>query len=66
MGVSDGTAVASGSEDGSPQAMIIIERTNIKDSNAVGFLNRLMVKSFFEGSIRPLYKQAAQHGRLVM
>jgi hypothetical protein len=66
MGVSDGTAVTSGSEDGSPQAMIVIERINMKDSNVVGFLNRLMVKSFFEGSISPLYKQAALVGRLVM
>jgi hypothetical protein len=59
-----GVAVASGWEDGSPQAALIMERIKTKDSKVVSLLDGFMDRSFFEKSICQLYKQAAFAGGL--
>ena len=59
MGVSEGVAVASGCEKGSPQAMMTMERIKTKDINITSLFDGFMGTSFFEESISQLYKQAA-------
>jgi len=52
MGISDGAAVAASDwEEGSPQAVISMERMNRKDVNAASLLDGFMGKSFFEENI---------------
>jgi hypothetical protein len=46
MGVSEGVAVASGCEEGSPQAVTAMERIKTKDSKVVNLLDSFMVPSF--------------------
>jgi hypothetical protein len=63
VGVSSGTAVASGKAEGSPQAMIIIERIKMKDGNVIGLLGRFMDTSFFEESNMSIIQASRPYGR---
>jgi len=66
-GVPVGEAVASGDcEEGSPQAVIAMEKIKTEDSNVASLLDRFMGTSFFEECIHQLYKQAARTGGLLV
>jgi hypothetical protein len=63
-GVSEGMAVASGCEMGSPQAVMSMERIKTKDSNFTNLLDRFMGTSFF-GKALTNYTSKPPYGRLV-
>jgi len=66
MGVSEGAAVASGCDEGNAQAVMDKERMKRKAISITSLLDGFIRMSFFEESIRQLYKQAAHVGGLLV